>query len=278
MLPVAIAAVAARLRRRGFGRIAIQPLLHVEVIELLGPQQTGQRPALDQPLGRVQFGPLHGIVEGTGLGPALRHQFVKAVKRVGGRRIVRLPQAQADDALLARRHIQRVMAGRFGTRGVRIHRPLFAIDQVTVEGILHVRRGRVQRGIGRAKKAFAIRLVFGKQQRRVVGGHQSITAENRVLGADPPTLPPQARFLDHVIHRPGGIAPTPGVAEPQRGQQMQRRGVGAAIDDPHAQQYVVGRGLGVLNEHVEIAVVVENGTIGDLKFGVVHAAPATLGH
>ncbi len=44
---------------------------------------------------------------------------------------------------------------------------------------------------------------------------------------------------------------------------------GAAIDDGDPHQQVVGRRLGVLDEHVEIAVVVEHAGVEQLVLGLV---------
>ena len=48
--PVRVAAVPALRRRRRPGRVAVQPALDVVVVELLGPDQPGERLPLDQPL------------------------------------------------------------------------------------------------------------------------------------------------------------------------------------------------------------------------------------
>ena len=49
---------------------------------------------------------------------------------------------------------------------------------------------------------------------------------------------------------------------------MQRRLVRPAIDDGDPHQHVVGAGLGVLDEDVEIAVVVEHAGIEQLEFRI----------
>ena len=78
------------------------------------------------------------------------------------------------------------------------------------------------------------------------------------------------RGLDDVV------APRPGVAEPQRRQQVQRRGVGAAVVRGDAHQDVVVRGLRVLDDHVEVAVVVEDPGVEQLVLVVLLAAAAVL--
>ena len=78
-------------------------------------------------------------------------------------------------------------------------------------------------------------------------------------------------------HGPGrsafvAAAPAPHVAEPQAGQHVQRRGVGAAVGDGVTDDQVVAGGLGVLGGHVEVAVLVERAGVFELVFEVLLAA------
>ena len=77
--------------------------------------------------------------------------------------------------------------------------------------------------------------------------------------------------------RPGvAWRPRPVVAAPQRGQQVQRRGVGAAVDGADAHQHLFGPVLGVFDEDVEVAVVVEDAGVEQFVLGLVAAAAAVL--
>ena len=69
--------------------------------------------------------------------------------------------------------------------------------------------------------------------------------------------------------------PGPCVPEPQRRQQVDRRGVGPAVVRRHEHQDVVRGGLGVLDQHIEIAIVVERAGVQELVFHVL-LAPATV--
>src|SRR6266436_2850471 len=66
--PTAVAAVLAALGRRRLGRIAIEPMLHIEVVELLVPQHPGECLALYTPHVLVADACLPGTVEGIRLG------------------------------------------------------------------------------------------------------------------------------------------------------------------------------------------------------------------
>ena len=66
----------------------------------------------------------------------------------------------------------------------------------------------------------------------------------------------------------------PGVAEPQGRQQVQRGGVGTPVRHREADQHVVGRILGVLDLHVEVAVLVEDARVEQLILQLVLSALA----
>ena len=79
---------------------------------------------------------------------------------------------------------------------------------------------------------------------------------------------------ERTCRRPGGArAPGPGVAEPDRGQQVEGRRVRSPIVHRDADQDVLGRGLGVLHDHVEVAVLVEHAGVEQL---VLHLVPPPI--
>ena len=86
------------------------------------------------------------------------------------------------------------------------------------------------------------------------------------------------RFGSDVVHRAGLVPPTPGVAEPQGGQRPACRFLGAAVHDRDTDQDVLLIRLGVLDEHVEVAALVEDAGVEQLVLGIVVAAPLRLRH
>ena len=64
------------------------------------------------------------------------------------------------------------------------------------------------------------------------------------------------------------VAPAPGVAEPDRGQQMQRRGSGPRLITVARIRISFDIVLGVFDEDVEIAIVVEDSGVDQLVFAV----------
>ena len=68
--------------------------------------------------------------------------------------------------------------------------------------------------------------------------------------------------------------PRPGVAKPNRRQQMQRCCFGPAIGRGDANQNVVRRVFGIFSEDVEVSAIVENSSVRQLELRLVPAAPA----
>ncbi len=70
----------------------------------------------------------------------------------------------------------------------------------------------------------------------------------------------------------------PGVPEPERRQELQPGSVGPPIGDRHRDEQVVGSGLRVLHDHVEVPVVVEHAGVDQLVLEVVPAPGSVGGH
>ena len=69
--------------------------------------------------------------------------------------------------------------------------------------------------------------------------------------------------------------PGPGVAKPQRGEQVKLSGVGSAIVSRDADEDIFSRGLRIFDEDIEIAVFIEHARVEQFVFGIV-AAPAAV--
>jgi hypothetical protein len=99
-----------------------------------------------------------------------------------------------------------------------------------------------------------IALVLGEEElgRSVTG--ERVVAQLRVRGADRSLglAEDRLRLL---------LSPRPGVPEPERGEDVEPGGLGPAIVDGDADQDVVRTFLGVLEEHVEVPVVVEDARV-----------------
>src|SRR6516164_408177 len=70
------------------------------------------------------------------------------------------------------------------------------------------------------------------------------------------------RRLDATRH------PRPGIAVPQGWQQVQPCGVSTTVVDGESNDDVFGRCLGVLDEHIEVAIVVEHTGVDELIFAI----------
>ena len=151
----------------------------------------------------------------------------------------------------------------------RVHRCPVAVDDAFVKGVLHVRR----RVVG-APEPDGIRLVLGEQQLvRAVAGEPVATLHLRVLGDQRG----HGRVRLAVKARaPGPHVPGPRVPEPERGQEVQRRRLWAAVGGRDPDQDVVRVRLRVLDHDVEVAALAEDARVEQLELGIPAAAAAVL--
>ena len=166
---------------------------------------------------------------------------------------------------MVRRHLR---AG-----AVRVHCRCVTVDQELVERVLDVGRG-----VGRAEQPGVVVLVIGEQQRHLGIDMQVVVAER---------LLEQRVGMVHLHHRPPGpVEPRQHAAWSRRvfcDQVLRNQSVGStcngAASGPRLttvmrDQQVLGRGLGVFDEDVEVAVVVEHAGVQQFVFGLVLAAAA----
>ena len=247
---------------QGMAAVLAQPALEVEVVVLLAPQHAGQRLAVDATLILGERPRRDPLVELVGVGDAAREDLLEIAEGIRGP-VGR--QAQADRRAAARRHVEGIVGGRLGPGPGGIHRLGLLRDHPGVEGVLDVRR-RVRL----APQALRIALVLGEEQLRGAVAVQPVFAEvgMRRLNDTRRRLP--QRRLARVL------APRPGVAEPQRRQDAQPGRLRPAIVDGDADQHVLRTRLGVLDEHVEVAVAVEDAGIEQLVLELL-ARPAPVG-
>ncbi len=160
------------------------------------------------------------------------------------------------------------MGRRFGAFVLRVHGLLPTVDDVVVDAVLDVRAA-----VGHAEDALGVGLVLREQQRRVAFAVEVSLSER---GMD--RLNDARRSgADLLQGRPiGGAEPGPFVAEPQRRQDVDLRGLRAAVVDGDLDQQVLGPLLGVLDDDVEVAILVEHAGVEQLVLEL-RAAPAAAG-
>ena len=81
MLPVVVTLVVSRGSKWLALRVALEPLLNVIVVQLLGPQHTGQSLALNPSFIFTQTGVLHSLVKLVSLGQSLFESLVEIFER-----------------------------------------------------------------------------------------------------------------------------------------------------------------------------------------------------
>jgi hypothetical protein len=121
-----------------------------------------------------------------------------------------------------------------------------------------------------------VRLVVAEEERRpTIRGTihiECVFAELNVTGQDRAVVLTRQLGLRHPR------LPQPFVAEPELREHVEHGRLRTAVVDGNEHQDVVGAGLGVLDEDVEIAVAVEDAGVEDLEFRVLLAAAAVLLH
>ena len=161
------------------------------------------------------------------------------------------------------------MGRRLGSDLLGVHGVLPPVDEPGIEGVLHPGRP-----VGNADEALGVRLVLGEEQLRRALGVEEALAEARLRGAD------------HEVAGAGGelsqararriASPRPGIAEPKRREQVERCLLRAAIVHADLDQEVFWAGLRVLDEHIEVAILIEDTGVEQLVLEVL-PAPATVG-
>ena len=268
--PVGVAPSPSPCRRGRLGRVAVEPVLHDVVVELLRPEHAGEGLTHDPALLRGACGRDERVVELVGFSSPRPEDLLEVGPNRNRAGLRSPPKAQPDHPRLPRRDRERVVGGALGAGLVDVQDPGLPSDEVVVEGILGAPRAR-----GRAVKARAVRLVFREEELGVPLAPQPEGAVGRVVG-------------DH--RRPGvrtladgakgwarrGVVPRPGVAKPEGGEQVERSGLRTAVRDLDSYQDVLGRGLRVLDRDVEVAPLVEDAGVEDLVLPSAPSAPGVL--
>ena len=154
------------------GRIAMQPLLDIVVIELLRPEHPGQGLSLNTLFLTAQSRLLDRRVKRVGLLPAARDRFIEVFKwqRL---RIGRQAKPKATD--VSGPQINDIMGGGLGPLLGWIDRTDLAGDNESMKSVFDIRRA-----IGFLIESFGVGFVFGKQKPRGTVGIQMIGFDGRM--------------------------------------------------------------------------------------------------
>ena len=194
---------------------------------------------------------------GSSRATSVRTQFAERLQ---------IRQAQFNGLRLAWRERHRIVRRHLGAAERGIYRRLISTNQIFVKRIFHIRRS-----VFRVEEFFEIRLIFGKQQVRFSFAQQPALAILPMLHF---RTHPAGNAVGLANHRPPRIpSPRPGVAEPQRRQQMQRRGLRPAIHGGNLDQDVFDIRFGIFRKHIEIAMLGENTGIHEFKFRILPRTP-----
>ena len=284
--PVGVADRATARRRRRGRIVAVEPLCDVEDVVLLRPEQARDRPPLHVLLVVGRAARRDTLVEQVALPPPPLDQIVDRrleIACLALRRPVGKQQPHGDRA--ARRHDEPVVKGglRADARGVAGR--LDARADPPMECVL---REEGAARVSGAEDDRAVRLVVGEEHVRPRGrrgdepawpeagrrGDPRVDLEARVVGDEARDVADVAA-TDRRRHGSAAV-PRPGVPEPERRHDVQLRRFASAVGGRDPDRDLLRRSLGVLDEDVEEAPVVEDAGGGELVLGPAALAAAVL--
>ena len=245
--------------------VLLQPLVPVEEVELLGPEHAGER--LSHHRGRVggDRGWGHRAVERVRLGlPRAERLLELRTERSCRFRCRR--EAEAHGGRAAGGNVQPVMGRDLGAPPIGVHPVGAPQHHAVVDPVLHVRAGARLSG----EEQLVVGLVLGEEEGDVALAVEHVLAQLAVRRRDR-SRPRRALDLPQrgLVRRLGDPG-RPVVPEPERGQEVQRRGLRSTVRRRDLHEEVVGPALGVLHEDVEVPVAVERAGVEEL---VLHLLP-----
>ena len=249
--PLVIPSPPPLVGRRREGDVAPKPAVHVEVVELLGPEETGHGLAIDRSLLPGELARHHRVVELVGLGDSPEKRGVVVRERVGQ---LLVGQAEAEDGFLSMRELQAVPACGLRPLEEGVRRGRVAPADALVEGILHVRR-RVRR----APDELGVRVVLREEEIARALGEEPAVAEVRLRELDDAEA---GRARERGQGRPVRLAlhPAPRVAKPDGGENIDCR-LRPAVRDRHEYPHVLDTRLRVLHVDVEVPAPEDAGVL-----------------
>ncbi len=266
--PVRVPAVSAPVGRLRLRRVAAKPVPDHVVVELLRPEHPRERLALDVSLVLREALRRDRPVELVGLAPARREDLVEVP---ADRRAVlyrRPAEAELHHDAPSRRHRGPVPRRALRADPVRVHRVRAPVHDVFVEGVLHV-----VHPVRRAEEARHVRVVLREEELRRSLAVEDVSALGGVPCED-------ARSGASFGAQRGPLllaVPAPGVPEPERREEVERRGVGSAVVRLDPDEEVVRARLRVLDEDVEVPAALEDAGVPELELGVLPRPAPVLG-
>src|SRR5689334_20936123 len=130
-----------------------------------------------------------------------------------------------------------------------------AVNDVVIDRVLEM-----MRAVGEVEEALSVGVVFRKEQLGRGVAVQPAFAKLRVVELDNAGAgAARGRFRYPVL------LPRPGVAKPDRRQQVQRRFVRTTVRDADADENVLDVSLRIFHNDVEVTVTVEDAGVNQLK-------------
>ena len=257
--PVAVAAVLPLRRRRRLGRIAVQPARDVVVVELLAPEQAGERLALTRCASSETSVGMHRRVERVRLARGARRGPRRSRARTAsaGFASVRRSRIVVE---LACRHVEPVAARPPSCRARRVHGAA-STPWTTCSWKASFTYGPSFSVPNRRRLfvSFSVKSSSGAP----FGVERAVAVRRGARSRPPPRLSARRPVVRAAVARRVPTTTCCGTRASAAGGVGAASGPRFATRDPH--EDVVGRGLRVLDEDVEVAVLVEDAGVEQLE-------------
>ena len=261
----------------GVGAVLLQPRVGVEVIILLRPEHAGDGLAHHAGGIRGGRGRGHGAVELVRLPQPRGQGLVEALPE--GRVFPRAARGPVREAQPHRRrpagfHIQPIVRRGFGADPFGVYGVQATLDHAVVDAVLQIRtRIRVIE-----TQAGVVGFVLGEEQRRIAFAVQPVRPQRGVRCRDRAGAGRALDLLERRLRGGAGDPWRPVVAEPEGRQHVQLGRLRPPVGRGDLDQDVLGAGLGVFHEDVEVAVLPEDARIEQLVFHLLARAPPVRLH
>lgn len=259
--PVRIPPEAALWRWRGLSGVAVEPIRHVEVEELLAPDHARERLPLNSSSVLVRDASLDLGVESLGLIAAGAHDGGEVFEGPG----LRLARpAESDLSSPPSRDLEEMNDPCLGPLAVGAHRPALAVDQVPVEGILEIAGNRSE-----PERPVRVGLVLGEQELGPLIDEGVKAPELGVIEGE--------TSVDACDPRASRLSPpAPCISKYELRDDPDGSDVGSPIFDGDLHAPIFDSAAGIFDEDVEIPIFVEEPRIEELVLQLVHASSAVL--
>src|SRR5258707_15020568 len=214
-----------------------EPSARIEEVVLLAPEHSRERLPHHARFVLGSCRGRDGLVELVGLIQARRDYLIEVRERLGQLKRSRVREPQSQDGCLPWLHLDDAVSGSLGAGPRGVHCVRIAVGEQLVDSVLHEGTWVLA-----AEEALIVGFVLREQQRDVTINVEPAVAERGVGRGDDPRSALAGYLAKGWLRRLG--PPAPGVAEPERWEQVKPGGFRSPVCDGDTDAEVLGCCLG----------------------------------